>query len=94
MVNLFKVVSFETVVRIGYSVDLLAPPAHLERLRLHGDADLPRFADSDHVQLFMTSITKQSWSGLLRKARGRVIIIKRVLADRDALTRFQDSIFF
>ena len=61
-------------------------------LRLYGDADLPRFADSDNVQLFMSSITKQSWSGVLRKARCRVIVLQRE-ADRDALARFQDSIF-
>ena len=62
-------------------------------LRTHGDAELPRFTDSNHVQLFLTAITKESWSGLLRKARGRVIMLQRVQADRDALTRFQDSIF-
>ena len=44
-------------------------------LRTHGDGELPLFSDSNNVQLFLTSVSKVAWSGLLRKARGRVIML-------------------
>ena len=52
-----------------------------------GDGELLLFSDRDNVQFFLTSVSKEVWSGLLRKARGIIIMLQRVQADRNVLSR-------
>ena len=61
-------------------------------MRTRGDGELPLFSDSNNVQFFLTSVLKEAWSRLLRKARGRIIMLQRVQADTDVLVRFLNDV--
>ena len=59
----------------------------------HTKQSLPAFLDLEGVHMFITAVSANAWKKMLKRARTAHLSLQRIQADREALGRFQRTVF-